>query len=370
MFVHRTSVGLDVHARSVKAAVIDTVTGEVIERTISPRTEHVVAFVDEVAAGHGPVLVTYEAGPSGYGLARAVLHAGHGCQVAAPSKLLRPVGDRVKTDARDAMLLARLARNDDIVAVTVPSVSAEAARDLVRAREDARESLMSARHRLSKLLLRHGHVYDLSDQAWTARHDAWLRRIRKEHLVGGQVGTLAAFDDSYDAVTHTLARRDRLDAQITAMAADSEFTAVTRRLGCLRGVSTLTGFALAVEIGDWHRLSGSTIGSYLGLVPSEFSSGASRSQGGITKTGNAHARRLLVEAAWHHKRQYRPGKTMYQRWALAPAAAAARGDAGNRHLHRRWQVLSARKKRHTVATTAIARELAGWCWSLAVMDDQ
>ena len=301
MFVHRTSVGLDVHARSVRAAVIDTVTGEVIERTISPRTEHVVAFLEDVAAVHGPVLVTYEAGPTGYGLARAVLAAGHGCQVAAPSKLLRPVGDRVKTDARDAMLLARLARNDDIVAVTIPSVFAESARDMVRAREDAREALMSARHRLSKLLLRHGFVYDEGGDAWTGKRDLWLRRIRKEHLLGGPVGTLAAFDDSYDAVVHTLARRDRLDRQIAAMAADSEFTGVTRRLGCLRGISTTTGFALAVEIGNWHRLSGSTIGSYLGLVPSESSSGASRVQGGITKTGNKHARRLLIEAAWHHK---------------------------------------------------------------------
>ncbi|WP_255425097.1 IS110 family transposase [Nostocoides sp. F2B08] len=360
---------MDVHARSVRAAVIDTGTGEVIERTISPRTDHVVAFINDIAAGHGPSMVTYEAGPTGYGLARAVLEAGHGCQVAAPSKLLRPSGDRVKTDARDAMLLARLARNDDIVAVTIPSVFAESARDMVRAREDARVVLMSARHRLSKLLLRHGYVYDLADQAWTGRHDAWLRRTRKEHLLGGPAGTLVAFDDAYDAVTHAAARRDRLDRAIEAMAADSEFTDVTRRLGCLRGISTLTGFALAVEIGDWHRLSGASIGSYLGLVPSESSSGASRVQGGITKTGNKHARRLLIEAAWDHKKAYVVGKTMRDRWALAPAAAAARGDAGNRHLHRRWQVMTAHKKRHTVATTAIARELAGWCWSLAVMDD-
>lgn len=368
MLTKRTSIGLDVHARSVRAAVIDTATGEVIERAVSPVTEQVVAFVGEVAAEHGPVLVTYEAGPSGYGLARALLAAGHGCQVAAPSKLLRPVGDRVKTDRRDAMLLARLARNDDIVAVTIPSVAAESARDLVRAREDARAVLMSARHRLGKLLLRHGHVYDGGD-AWTAKHDAWLRRTRKEHLALGGIGTLSAFDDAYDAVGHALARRDRLDAQIAALATDSEFTAVTRRLACLRGVSTLTAFALAVEIADWHRLTGATIGAYLGLVPTEASSGGSRVQGGITKTGNSHARRLLIEAAWHHKPRYVAGKTMRDRWALAPAAAAARGDAGNRRLHHRWNVMTTHKKRHTLANTAIARELAGWCWSLAVMDD-
>ena len=122
------------------------------------------------------------------------------------------------------------------------------------------------------------------------------------------------------------------------------------------------------SIGDWQRLSGASIGAYLGLVPTESSSGASRVQGGITKTGNSHARRLLIEAAWHHKPEYRPGKTLRDRWALAPAAAVTRADQGNRRLHRRWSVLSAHKKRHTVANTAIARELAGWCWSLAVMD--
>ena len=367
MFTERTSLGLDVHARSVRAAAIDMVTGEVVERTLSPQPEVVVGFVDDLALEHGPVLVTYEAGPTGYGLARALLAAGHHCQVAAPSKLLRASGDRVKTDARDALLLARLARNDDIVAVSIPTQAQESARDLVRAREDARMVLMSARHRLSKLLLRHGYVYDAD--AWTGRHDAWLRRIRREQLLPGGFGTLTAFDDAYDAVTHTLARRDRLDVAIAALAADSEFTAVTRRLGCLRGISTTTAFALTVEVGDWHRLTGASIGSYLGLVPSEHSSGGSRSQGGITKTGNSHARRLLIEAAWHHKARYVPGKTMRDRWALAPAAAAARGDAGNRRLHHRWAVMTAHNKRHTVANTAVARELAGWCWSLAVMDD-
>lgn len=368
MFTERTSLGLDVHARSVLAAAIDTSTGEVIERRVSPKVDLVVEFVTELAREHGPVLVTYEAGPTGFGLARALHAAGHSCQVAAPSKLLRPAGDRVKTDARDAMLLARLARNDDITAVRIPTRAQESARDLVRARDDVRMVLMSARHRLSKLLLRHGYVYD-NGLAWTGAHDAWLRRLRKDDLLPAGGGTLATFDDNYDAVIHALARRDRLDATISSMAADSEFTPATRRLCCLRGISTTTGFALAVEVGDWHRLTGASIGSYLGLVPSEHSSGQSRSQGGITKTGNSHARRLLIESAWQHKRLYTPGKVMQDRWALAPAAAAARGDLGNRRLHHRWNALTARKKRHTVANTAIARELAGWCWSLAVMDD-
>ncbi|WP_459976167.1 transposase, partial [Nocardioides pyridinolyticus] len=161
------------------------------------------------------------------------------------------------------------------------------------------------------------------------------------------------------------ARRDRLDLLIEQMAAACEFTPLLRRLGCLRGVGTLTGFALAVEVGDWDRFTGKTIGSFIGLVPSEYSSGQSRVQGSITKTGNSHLRRLLVEAAWHHRARYVVGKTMRDRWELAGPAARARGDEGNRRLHHRWDTMRARHKRHVVANVAIARELAGWCWSLA-----
>ena len=225
--------------------------------------------------------------------------------MAAPSKLSDPAGDRVKTDARDAVHLARLLRLDEITAVVVPTVEQEAARDLVRAREDCRGDLMRARHRLSKLLLRQGIVY-YGGNAWTSKHDAWLRRIGREGFENA--ATQLTFDSDYDAVLSVKARRDRLDAAIETMAADSEFTPLVHRLCCLKGVSTLTGFALAVEIGDWHRFTGNTIGSFVGLVPSEHSSGASRVQGPITKTGNTHVRRLLVEAAWHHRARYVAGQ--------------------------------------------------------------
>lgn len=367
MFIERTAIGLDVHARSVRAAAIDSSTGEVIEARLPADNAEIAAWIAGIADRHGPVHAAYEAGPTGFGLARKLGAAGFACTVASPSKLLRPAGDRVKTDARDAMLIVRLLRMDELVPVRVPTVAEESARDLVRARDDARVELMAARHRLSKLLLRRGIVYDGS-VTWNRPHDAWLRRVRRDGLDQAGPGTLAAFDAGFDAVTLILARRDRLDEQIAVAAADSEFTAVTNRLCCLRGINTLTGFALAVEIGDWDRFTGRTIASYLGLVPSEHSSGGSRSLGAITKTGNTHARRLLIEAAWHHKPDYRPGKTMTDRWARASAQAAARGDAGNRRLHRRWGVLTGHKKKHTVACTAIARELAGWCWSLAIMD--
>ena len=178
-----------------------------------------------------------------------------------------------------------------------------------------------------------------------------------------------AFDAGFEAMLLTRDRRDRLDAAIVEMAGDSPYTPVVHRLGCLRGVSTLTGFALAVEIGDWQRFTGATIGAYLGLVPTESSSGAQRRQGSITKTGNSHARRLLVEAAWQHRKTYRPGVTMRSRWSLATPAAKARGHAGNHRLHQRWLAFTARGKKPVIANVAIARELAGWCWSLAVLDD-
>lgn len=362
MFTERTSIGLDVHARSVAAAAIDSLTGEVVQGRLTPSYEHIRSWISSLP---GPVAVAYEAGPTGFGLYRDLAAAGVRCEVVAPSKLQKPSGDRVKTDARDALHLARLLRLDEVISVAIPSVDQEAARDLVRAREDCRGDLMRARHRLSKLLLRHGIVY-YGGRAWTGAHDRWLRTEAAPQLI--LPATRMAFDADYDHVLTMQARRRRLDAAIEEMAGASEFTPIVRRMCCLRGVSTLTGFALAVEIGDWNRFTGNTIGSFVGLVPSEYSSGSSRVQGSITKTGNTHARRLLVEAAWHHRPRYHIGAVMRSRWEQAPAAARARGDDGNRRLHQRWVGFLERSKRPVIANVAIARELAGWCWSLAVMD--
>ena len=358
--IQRTSVGLDVHARSVVGCALDGDTGEVFERRLTPDRGEILDWVGWLP---GPVAVTYEAGPTGFGLARALDAAGIACVVAAPSKLIRPAGDRVKTDVRDAAHLARLLHLGQITEVTIPSIEQEAARDLVRAREDVRGDLMTARHRLSKLLLRQGIVY-CGGRAWIREHERWLRRQRFDNTA-----LQLAYDTAFDAMLATVERRERLDAAIAEMAADSQFTPVVTRLGCLRGVSTLTAFGLAAEVGDWSRLTGRSIGAYLGLVPSEYSSGATRTQGGVTKTGNAHARRLLVEAAWHHRAPYRPCAVMRRRWDAAVPAARARGQAGNRRLHERWMRFDERKKRSVVANAAIARELAGWCWSLAVLED-
>jgi transposase len=221
---------------------------------------------------------------------------------------------------------------------------------------------MRARHRLSGQLLRHGVVY-YGGKPWTMRHDTWLRAQQLGHR-----DARAGFEAYYDAVVSVTARRARLDALITERAAEEDYRDLVRRLCCLRGVGTLTGFALAVEIGDWGRFTGSSIGSFVGLVPSEDSSGETTRRGAITKAGNTHARRLLVEAAWHHRRRYLASRALQHRWQASTPAAAARADKGNRRLHRRWAAFDARAKKPTIANTAIARELAAWCWSLAVMD--
>src|SRR6201984_1862842 len=268
--VQRTSVGLDVHARSIVACGLDGDTGEVFERRLCPDHREVLEWITGLPA---PVAVTYEAGPTGFGLARALMTAGIDCQVAAPSKLQRPAGDRVKTDARDAAHLARLLHLGQIVDVAIPTVEQEAARDVVRAREDCRRDLLAARQRVSKLLLRHGIIYS-GGKAWTGKHGLWLQVQRLE------VAPLQwAYDTALDTLLATVDRRNRLDARIAELAADSLYAPVVRRLMCLRGVSTLTAFGLAVEIGDWSRLTGGSIGAYLGLVPTESSSGAFPSRG-------------------------------------------------------------------------------------------
>jgi transposase len=314
MFHERTTLGLDVHARSVVAEAVDWSNGQVFSQRLVPVDSEVLAWVARLP---GPVAATYEAGPTGFGLARAFAAAGIRCEVVAPSKLERPPGDRVKTDRRDARRLARLLHIGELTGIRIPTVVEEDARDLVRAREAARADLMRARHRLSKLLLRHGIVYS-GGKTWNGVHERWLRAQRFDLS-----GTRTAFEEAFDAVLSTTARRDRLDEQIEATAARPEWAPIVSRLGAVRGVATLTGLGLAVEIGDWDRFTGSSIGAYLGLVPSESSSGNSRSQGSITKTGE-HPRPQVAGRGGLATRSTTAAHTR-QGPDAAPGRATARG---------------------------------------------
>jgi transposase len=352
----RTLVGLDVHAAKIVAAVLDGETGEVQWFRVSGDVGEAAALC---AGLPRPVRAAYEAGPTGYGLARELERRGVRCVVAAPSKIPRASGERVKTDRRDAEHLARLLLAGDLHAVRVPGVEEEALRDLVRAREAVRVDLMRCRHRLSKLLLRRGIRFD-DGRAWTERHRAWLARVDLGH--DAAQATLADAIGAVDALVH---RRDQLERQIVARLGDSPWAAQIARLRCLRGIDTLTAAGLCAEIGDFERFArAEQLMHYVGLVPSENSTGEQRRLGAITKTGSGHARRLLVEAAWHYRRRPAIGKALQDRHDGQPAHAIAIAWTAQQRLHRTWQRLEQRAKRRTIIAVAVARELAGFCWAI------
>ncbi len=291
----RTWVGLDVHAAKVVACVVDAESGEMIVQRLPGDTSKVVAFCAGVP---GPTRVAYEAGPTGFGLARALHAAGIGCVIAAPGKIERPAQDRVKTDRRDAERLVRLLMIDGLHAVRVPSGEEEALRDLVRAREDVRGDLMRARHRMGKLLLRHEVRYDGEGDNWTHRHRQWLSVVRLPER-----GAQATLLDYLGAIDTLVIRRDQLEATIAELVPSSPWAQDVARLRCMRGIDTLSAIGLCAEISDFARFEHpKQLMSYVGLVPSEKSSGQTRRQGAITKSGSQHARRLLIEAAWHYRR--------------------------------------------------------------------
>jgi transposase len=289
----RSLVGLDVHATKIVAAVLDAETGQLQSFAMSGEITKVAAFCSGLP---GPVRVAYEAGPTGYGLARELAKRRIECIVAAPSKIPRASGDRVKTDRRDAELLVRLLLAGKLHAVRVPGDEEEALRDLVRAREAVRVDLMRCRHRLSKLLLRHGIRFD-DGAAWTRRHRQWLRTVTLEWPAAQ-----ATMLDARGAIDALDLRREQLERELVAMIPASPWQLQVGRLRCLRGVDTLTAVGLCAEIGDFERFArAEQLSSYIGLVPSESTTGRQRRLGHITKTGSGHARRLLVEAAWHYR---------------------------------------------------------------------
>jgi transposase len=356
----RTVVGLDVHATKIVAAVLDAETGQLQTFSMSGETVGAAAFC---AGLPRPVRVAYEAGPTGYGLARELSKRGVECVVAAPSKIPRASGDRVKTDRRDAEHLARLLLAGKLHAVRVPGDEEEALRDLVRAREAVRVDLMRARHRLSKLLLRHGIRFD-DGAAWTQRHRDWLATVELDWPAAQ--ATLLDNRGAIDALCH---RREQLEREIIAMLGACPWAVQVGRLRCLRGIDTLTAVGLCAEIGDFERFArAGQLSSYVGLVPCESTTGQQRRLGSITKTGSGHARRLLVEAAWHYRKLPSIGTTLRDRQEDQPPEAIAISWSAQRRLHRTWTRLEARAKRRTLIAVAAARELAGFAWAITQIE--
>jgi transposase len=320
------------------------------------------AVVRRRLAALGPpsaTLVAYEAGPTGYGLARALQADGFQCQVVAPSKTPRRAGDRVKTDRRDALTLARYLRSGDLVAVRIPDEGVEALRDLVRARADAKKAETVARHHLDKLLLRKDRIYP-GKSHWTGLHHEWLQQQRFEHPA-----LQAVLADHLHAVLEAGVRVERLTADIERHVQASPLMPLVIALQALRGVQLVTAATLACELGDLRRFSHPRqLMSFVGLVPSESSSGERVRRGAITRTGNGHVRRVLVEAAWAYRTAPQLSRTIKARQEHVSHAVRRIAWEAQRRLHGRWRRLAGRGKDHRRTIIAIARELAAFVWAI------
>jgi transposase len=307
----------------------------------------------------------YEAGPTGYGLARRARAEGIEIAVCAPGRTERRPGDRIKTDKRDAIRLARLLAAGELSLVTLPSVEHEQLRDLVRCREDIRVDLMRARHRLGKFLLRREIYYDRPGEPWGRKHRIWLASLRFKDQASRL--TMADYLHAHDVL---LARRDRIEAELEQLAGTSIFAAQIARLRCLRGISTLSALGICAEVGQFERFEHpDSLAAYLGIVPCEHTSGERRRQGAITKAGSTHARRLLIEAAYHYQRHIANGEKLQRRQEGQPAHIVNIAWRAQRRLNARWRQLKhARHKPNGVVAVAVARELAAFCWEIVLAE--
>lgn len=358
---HIIYVGLDVHKDTIAVALAEG--GERSEvrdhGKISNTPTALKTLCAKLTRNGCKLRLCYEAGPCGYGIQRQLSDAGHECVVVAPSLIPRKPGDRIKTDRRDAINLAKLHRAGELTSVWIPDPSHEAIRDLVRARLAAVRVLRQARQQLSGFLLRHGHHYNRP--AWTLMHRRWLAGLKFEHAAH-----FIVLEDCIAAVEAAAARRDRLEAHIEAALAEWSLAPVVKALQSLRGLALVAAATLVAELGDITRFaSPRQFMAYLGLVPSEHSSGGTRRQGGITKAGNGAARRMLIEAAWSYRFPARISRDLLLRQeSLAKPIRDIAWKAQER-LCRRYRKLTLAGKLKTVVVAAIARELSGFVWAIA-----
>jgi transposase len=353
-------VGLDVHASQTHAAVLDTTTGELRGVRLRMAPAEVVEFL---AGLPDPVRAVYEAGPTGFGLARAARARGVDVQVVAAGKVPRASGDRVKTDRRDAERLARLLAAGELRFAFVPSVADEQFRDVIRAIEDCRGDLMRARHRLSKLLLRRDIRWAGPGSTWTVTHMRWLRSLRFPDF-----SSQAVFVDYLSGVEMLVARRAALIAALEQVIPDSRHASTIAALRCFRGIDTLSAAGLCAEVGDWRRFRPKQLSAFLGIVPTEHTSDTKRRQGSITKAGPVHARRLLVEASHHYRHRPAIGDGLARRQHGQDPRVIEISWRAQRRLHQRWQLLAGeRRKPAGVVAIACARELAAFCWEAATL---
>ena len=364
-----TWVGLDAHKKAINVAVLVGYEAKPQEWVVENKPAAIRRLVKKLVrdAEGCEVRSCYEAGPCGYALQRQIEAAGPViCEVIAPALIPRKPGERIKTDRRDARKLAELLRAGLLTEVQAPTPEQEAVRDLCRAREDAKEDLLRCRHRLGKMLLRRGLVYSGGKKAWTQAHRTWLRSLSFDNA-----SDQAVLADYLLAIEQVEQRIETLEHQLTAAAESEPLREPVGWLRCFRGIDTVTAVTLVAELHGIERFtSPRQLMAYIGLVPGEHSSSERTRRGGITKAGNSHARRVIIEAAWHYRHPPRVSAGLKERRAGQPAAVIAIADKAQHRLYRRQRHLAARGKTTTQAVVAGARELTGFLWAALLHQHQ
>ena len=365
---HVTSIGLDVHARSITAVALDSTTGEVRSQRFGYSPAELASWI----LGFESPKAVYESGVTGFHLVRTLRALGVDCVVGAVSKMHKPAGDKRRKNGRnDAEFLARQLLAHNVVEVFVPDEETEAARGLSRALEDIREDLTRAKHRLTHLLIRWGHVWDERTPegkrrgTWTKAHWQWIRRVELPEPAANET-----LDFYISEVRHMEAQKKAIEKRIAQHASRPRWAGRVEALRCMKGIETMTAFAITVEAGVFSRFdTARSFAAWLGLVPSEHSSGERVARGGITKAGNSHLRKLLVEASWHYTRATEERKRALNDPGV-PFAISSHAAAGIKRLvKRRRHFTRDLRKRPVVANVATARELACWVWALGRMSE-
>ncbi len=362
MYEFSKYVGLDTHKDTIAVAVSDDCGSKPRYYGEIANTPEAITKLAKKLSPDGEVLsFCYEAGPCGYGIYRQISKMGHDCSVVAPSLIPSKPGDRVKTDRRDSESLSRFHRAGELTAVWVPDQEQESIRDLTRAREDMKAMERQARQRLNAFLLRHGKVYESGKSKWTQAHFRWLERVKFEVPVQQIV-----FEEYVGAIKQAQQRVSGLEDVMLKVMEGWSLAPVVEALMALRGIKLITAMTVMAELGDITRFdSPSQLMAYLGLVPSEYSSGKSKRRGGITKTGNGHVRRVLTESAWCYRFQARRTAHLQRRAEKTSEEVQAIAWKAQKRLCGRYQHLLGRGKLKVQVCTAIARELVGFIWAIA-----
>jgi transposase len=354
-------LGMDVHKESVVVAVLPEGAGEPSEVRRLPNEPRKLRRHFERVARDGRIRACYEASGAGYVLQRQMAEWGHECEIVAPSLIPTRPGDRRKHDRKDATELARLYRAGELVVIRVPSEAEERVRDLVRCRETFQREILKSRHYVLKFLRRRGFVYR-EGKNWTQRHHAWLRRLLREEALPSEDAMV--LEEYLALLDYKLARRAELDRRIEELAFSDGYQAAVERLRCFRGIDTHTAMVLVTELGDFRRFgSARQLMAYVGLVPTEHSSGERRRQGSITKAGNSRCRHVLVQAAWSYRSPPRVGRALKRRQEGQPPGVVAHSWKAQHRLHKLYRRLAGRRN-HQIAVVACARELVGFVWAV------